>query len=102
MENTVIPLEKPLKRGETEITKITLHKPDSGALRGVSLRDIIDMNTDAIVVVVPRISDPKIAPQEMPKIDPCDLLSLGAALANFFLPPSLVAEAAKQFLSPTE
>lgn len=98
---TVIKLEQPLKRGDTEITEITLHKPNSGNLRGVSLREVLEMNTDAVCTVIPRISDPKITPQEMPQIEPCDLVSMGAALANFLLPPSLVAEAEKQFLSQT-
>lgn len=99
---TVIKLEVPLKRGETEIQQITLHKPNAGQLRGCSLRDAIDLKTDAIVLIVPRISDPKITAQEMNQIDPADLLSMGAALANFLLPPSLIVEAEKQFLSQTE
>lgn len=101
MENTLIKLETPLKRGDKEITEITLHKPNSGALRGCSLRDCLDMNTDAICTVIPRISDPQITQQEMTKLEPCDLLQMGAALANFLLPPSLYAEAEKQFLSPS-
>ncbi len=102
MSTTIIALEKPLKRGESEITQINLHKPNAGALRGVSLRDCLDMNTDAVCTVIPRISDPKITPQEMQTIDPCDLLQMGAALANFLLPPSLVAEAEKTILSLSE
>lgn len=103
MENTLIKLEKPLKRGDNEVSEITLHKPNAGALRGVSLRECIDMNTDAIVRVIPRISDPKITEQEMQRdIEPSDLLQMGAALANFLLPPSLIAEAEKQYLSQTE
>lgn len=102
MENTLIKLETPLKRGETEVSQITLHKPKSGALRGVSLRECLDLNTDAICTVIPRISDPQITPQEMARIEPCDLLQMGAALANFLLPPSLLAEAEKQYLSQTE
>lgn len=98
---TTVTLEFPLKRGETEIKTITLHKPNAGALRGVSLREVMDMNTDAIVTVVPRISEPKITPQEMAtQIDASDLLQLGAALANFVLPPSAIA-AAEQSLSPS-
>lgn len=102
MDNTLIPLEFPLKRGETELKTITLHKPNSGSLRGVSLRDCFEMQTDAVVTLVPRISDPKITPQEMAKIDPCDLLQMAAAIANFVLPPSLVAEAEKQLTPQTE
>ncbi|MBS0353025.1 MAG: phage tail assembly protein [Proteobacteria bacterium] len=99
---TVIPLEKPLKRGDQEIKSITLHKPNAGQLRGVSLRNALEMQADVICLIVPRISDPKITPQEMNQVEPCDLLSMGAAIANFLLPPSLVAEAESHLLSPTE
>lgn len=94
MSNTAtIPLSFPLQRGETEIKSITLHKPNSGHLRGVNMRDCLEMGADATIALVPRISDPKITPQEMLKIDPSDLLQMSAAIANFVLPPSLIAEA---------
>lgn len=94
MDNASITLSYPIKRSAGDIASVTLHKPNSGALRGVSLQECIMMNTDAICAVIPRISDPKITPQEMTTVDPSDLLQMGAALANFLLPPSLTAEAA--------
>jgi hypothetical protein len=104
METTIVNLTKPLKRGDQEIANITLHKPYSGQLRGVSLRACLDIETDAVCTVIPRISEPKITPQEIASqaIDPSDLLKLGAALAGFFLPPSVIEEAAKNFESQTE
>lgn len=103
MQNTtVVPLSAPIKRGDKDLANITLHKPNAGALRGVSLRELLDMNTDAIVTVVPRVSDPKITPQEMQAMEPCDLLKMGAALAGFLLPPELKAEAEKEILAQTE
>lgn len=96
MHTTTITLNTPIKRGESEIARITLHKPKAGQLRGVSLREALEMNTDAIVTVIPRISDPQLTAQEMQQVDTPDLLTMGAALANFLLPPQLVAEAAAQ------
>jgi len=92
----------PLKRGDKEITQVTVHKPHSGQLRGVSLYDASQMHNDAIVTVIPRISDPQITAQEMAIIDPCDLMQFGAVLANFLLPPSLIAEAEANLNSRTE
>lgn len=103
MQNTTaVTLSAPIKRGDKEVADITLHKPNAGALRGVSLRELLDMNTDAIVTVVPRVSDPKITPQEMQAMEPCDLLMMGAALAGFLLPPELKTEAEKEILAQTE
>ena len=102
MKTTTITLEVPLKRGDNEIATITLHKPNSGHLRGVSLKDCFEMNTDAVVALVPRISDPQITPQEMIKFDASDLLQMASVIANFVLPPSLVAEAEASLKSRSE
>lgn len=102
MSTTEVTLEYPIKRGENRIEKITLHKPKSGALRGVSLRDVLDMKPEAIFTITPRISDPKLTSAEMEtEVDPADLLQIGAALANFLLPPSALA-AANASLSQSE
>lgn len=93
MQHATITLEVPLKRGDNKIATITLHKPNAGHLRGVSLKDCFEMNTDAVVALVPRISDPQVTSQEMIKFDPSDLLQFASAIANFVLPPSLLAEA---------
>lgn len=95
MQHATIPLNFPIKRGESEIAKITLHKPDSGQLRGINFKDCFEMGADATIALVPRISDPKILPSEMHLFDPSDLLQMSAAIANFFLPPSALEEAAE-------
>lgn len=100
-ESTDITLSSPLQRGGKDVHHITLHKPKAGALRGVSLRELLDMNADAINTVVPRVSDPKITPQEMQSMEPCDLLKMGAVLAGFLLPPEVMAEAAQDIHSQT-
>lgn len=104
MQNTSakVVLVTPLKRGDKEITEITLHKPNAGALRGVTLNDCLHMGTDAVVAVIPRISDPKVTPQEMQMMDPADLLEMGAALSNFFLKPQWIEAAKAEVLSLNE
>lgn len=97
-ETATITLGQPIKRGESEITEITLCIPRSGNLRGVSLRALLDMEADAIATVIPRVGAPKLLPQEIAIMHPADLLQCGAALANFLLPPSAVEEARKQVM----
>ncbi|UCV02311.1 phage tail assembly protein [Dechloromonas denitrificans] len=95
MSNTAtITLEVPIQRGDNKVASITLHKPNAGALRGVSIRAILDMEADTITKVVPRISDPKLTEQEAAQLDPVDLMQSGIALANFFMPKAALAEAA--------
>jgi hypothetical protein len=101
MHTQEITLDTPIKRGETTLSKITLSKPPSGALRGVSVRSVLDMDVDTIIKVVPRISDPKITDAEAALIDLPDLMQMGVALASFFMPKAALAEARNQFDSPT-
>ena len=55
--NTVI-LDTPIRRGTTHIESITLRKPNSGELRGVSLAELLQMDVNSLIKVVPRISTP--------------------------------------------
>lgn len=85
-DTETITLEKPIKRGETEIKTVDIRKPDSGALRGVSLRQVLDLQTDTIQTVTPRISEPTLIDTEVKQLDPADLLKIGVAIAGFFIP----------------
>lgn len=80
-----IPLDTPIKRGKTEITEITLRKPNSGELRGVALSDLLRLDTGALITVLPRISTPSLTKQEAASLDPADMLTLGSEVANFLL-----------------
>lgn len=99
MSTQEITLDKPIERGTSQITKLTLHKPNSGALRGVSIRSVLDMDVDTIITVIPRISEPKLTDDEAKKIDLPDLMQAGVALAGFFMPKAALAVAAAEVTS---
>lgn len=88
MNTQTLNLNSPIVRGDKEITSITLHKPNVSAARGLSMRALLDMNMDAITAILPKISDPQIASQEIEKMDVVDLLQAGILIASFFLPIS--------------
>lgn len=92
MDNTVT-LDAPIKRGEKEITRITLNKPNSGALRGASLRGLLDFQTDDIIKVLPRITDPALTDHEANRLDPADLVQMGGVIARFLLPKQVLDKA---------
>ena len=85
MKNTTT-LDTPIKRGEQEITEITLRKPASGELRGVNLTDLIQLDVTALARVLPRISAPTLTEQDVNRMDPADLFKLGTQVAGFLLP----------------
>lgn len=87
MEETII-LDTPLMRGDNKVTEVTLRKPNSGALRGVSLVAVMQMDVQALYIVVPRISTPSLTQQEVAAMDPADLMQIGMAVSGFLLPKS--------------
>ncbi|HCA23116.1 MAG TPA: phage tail assembly protein [Pseudomonas sp.] len=81
----LIELDEPIKRGTTEITEVTLRKPVSGELRGVSLMELANMDVLALRKVLPRISSPSLTDVEVGRMDPADLMQCGVAVASFLL-----------------
>jgi hypothetical protein len=82
-------LDTPLVRGNQTIEKITLRKPKSGELRGVSLSDLVSLDVVALSKVLPRISSPTLTEADIANIDPADLVQLGGMFAGFLMPKAV-------------
>ncbi len=78
-------LDAPIKRGDQEIDRLRVRKPQSGELRGLSLRALLEQDVDQVRQVLPRVAMPSITAHEVDGLDPADLLALGAELSLFFL-----------------
>lgn len=81
----VVPLDYPIKRSAGDIAQLTIRKPKAGALRGVTLMALAQIDVQALKIVLPRICDPILSPAEIIDMDPADLMSVGATVASFFL-----------------
>lgn len=84
----VVELDKPITRGTNTHQSLTLRKPASGELRGVSLLDLMQMDVQALSKVLPRITSPSLTTQEVSAMDPADLLACGVAVSGFLLQKS--------------
>lgn len=84
----VVPLDTAIQRGETTINEITLRKPNSGALRGVTLLDLAQMDVLALRKVLPRISEPTLTDHEIGQMDPADLTACAVVVASFLVQKS--------------
>ncbi|MCA8198879.1 phage tail assembly protein [Burkholderia vietnamiensis] len=82
-------LDTPLVRGKQTIERVTLRKPKSGELRGVSLSDLVNLDVAALSKVLPRISDPVLTDADVANIDPADLVQLGGIFAGFLMPKAV-------------
>lgn len=91
-DNTVT-LDTPIRRGTTNIESITLRKPASGELRGVSLADLLNLDVASLIKVIPRISNPSITAVEAAGLDPADLVAIGSKVVGFLLQKSVKTDA---------
>jgi hypothetical protein len=89
---STVELDEPIIRGEMLIDKITLRKPKSGELRGLSMVDIVRLEVEAIQKLVPRISDPVLTEADMQDLSPSDLFLISTEIANFLLPKGVRAD----------
>lgn len=80
-----IDLAEPIVRGETTIEQLTLRKPKSGELRGLTLTDVIGTDIATILKLIPRISEPVLTDDECQNLDPADLNEIGGAIRGFFM-----------------
>jgi hypothetical protein len=83
-ENVVF-LDSPIKRGTQEIDTITLRKPNAGELRGIHLAELLNLDVGSLIKVIPRISSPAITAPEAAGMDPADLLAIGGKVVGFLL-----------------
>lgn len=81
-----VTLDTPLTRGTQTISKVSVRKPCSGELRGVSLVALLQMDVIALQTVLPRITVPTLTKPEVAALEPSDLLQLGTEISNFLLP----------------
>lgn len=83
--NTVT-LETPVKSGGTDVTAVTLRKPKAGELRGLKLAEVMQMDADAMTLLLPRITTPILDPAVVAELDASDFAALAQKVMGFFLP----------------
>lgn len=71
-------------RGDERILKVRLRKPIGGDLRGLSLKDLMQADIDAIITVLPRISDPIMTAHDAASLEAQDLAEAGGTITGFF------------------
>lgn len=91
----VVELETPILMGNNQITSVTVRKPNVQALSGVSIQQLYNYETDALVKVLPRVTTPALTAHQVKSLDVVDLIQLGGQVVNF-LYPKAVQEALKE------
>ena len=79
-----IELETPIVRNDLTIKEVNIAKPKTGALRGLSLSDLLKLDVETVIKLVPRVSTPTILEHEVAALDPADFLTISTAVVGFF------------------
>ena len=86
MEQKEITLDTPIQRGENTLNSLTIRSPKkAGHLRGLNTMDIVQMNVDTLIKLLPRITD--LTEKEVNDMDPADLLKAGVVVVGFLMGP---------------
>ncbi|XVN73929.1 hypothetical protein AAEX37_01005 [Oligella sp. MSHR50489EDL] len=85
MKNLVtVMLLEGIKRGDKEIKELTLRRPKAGELRGLKILDLVNLDTQALMTFLPRITMPSINSQELGQMELSDFMTLSAEAISFF------------------
>ncbi|MGL4929754.1 MAG: phage tail assembly protein [Plesiomonas sp.] len=87
-----VTLDTPIKRGENTVSSVSIRKPNSGELRGLSVTDVLNMEVNALFKLLPCITSPVLTENELLQLDPADLLQMGQEVSYFLLPKKAIAQ----------
>lgn len=91
LQSVTVDLDVAIKRGDQEIEKLLLRRPMGGALRGLKLLDLMQLDVVTLETILPRISTPAITQAEAQGLDPADKLACATEVAGFFLTKAQLA-----------
>jgi len=83
--NKTLTLNTPITSGEQTISTVTLRKPSVSAMRGIATFELLRMDTDTLIRLLPRISEPTLTTAHLNQMDCADLVRVGATVSGFLL-----------------
>jgi hypothetical protein len=85
---STVTLSNPLKIDGKDETIFTVRKPKAGELRGLKLIDLMQMDVSAMIVALPRITQPPLSPEQVSGLDLADFTKFGTKIVGFFGDPT--------------
>lgn len=79
-----VEFDNPIVRGNLTIAEVNINKPKTGALRGLALTDVLKLDVDTIIKLVPRVSTPPLTEQDVANLDTVDFFRISTAVVGFF------------------
>ena len=91
-----VQLEEPVKRAGGDVSAVTVRRPRVGDLRGLNLMDVVQMKTEALVTLLPRVTSPTLVAHEIENMCPADFTNLASEVVLFFAPKATAAQVSPQ------
>lgn len=88
-----VKLERPLKRAGGDITEVQIRRPMPGDLRRCKLGELMQLDVDTMIRVLPRITMPILTEAEVSNMHGADFLELASEVAAYFLTDQAKEEA---------
>lgn len=83
-ETKIVELVYPIEtEGEDPIKSVTLREPKAGEMRGLSFTDIMQMDVETMMTLIPRISS--LTERHMINLKPINYAPLFTGVAGFFV-----------------
>lgn len=79
----MIELINPIVRGEKEFKEIIVLKPTVPALKGLKLVDVLQVDVDAMQLLLPRITQPMLHKADFVNMEVDDFTELATAAVSF-------------------
>ena len=92
----IITLSAPILRGDKQITEITVNKPTVPALKGLKMFDVLQMDVDALQVLLPRVTQPVLHKADFATMEVADFTELSAVAVSFLGKNSETEEPAEE------
>lgn len=89
-------LKHPIERNGEKITEVSVTEPTTGALRGIKLVNLLQMDVATLAVLLPRITTPALLPEDVAALKPVDFMKLANEVISFFVDPAELEAAQDQ------
>lgn len=92
-----VDLETPIRRGEQLLASIQVREPRAPELRGLNLREVMNGDSNALFILLTRITMPPLLQHEVDQLGAADLAAFGGAVSGFFMSSAEKAAIAAYF-----
>lgn len=79
-----VSLKKPVKHGDSSISRVIVCEPTESSLRGLTLTDVLKLDSEALRILIPRLTTPTLHANHTAALCAADRLRLALAIQSFF------------------